>query len=212
MSANAAAIPAMGASHRPNAIWRIVRLLAVNPSIFFGIPWIILGAAWAVSMAIGLIAHGTGANPADLQAGMRYSWAVMSPQWYLAVVGVQAVAFTFSFALGFGSTRRDYWLGMSTMFVLVALEMAVAIAVLVQIEKATNGWGLGISMFDALWYGQSWWLDFYTSFAMELAVLFLGAGATAVYMRWRMHGMLVFWVSVVALILIGAAPPSSTSR
>lgn len=185
-----------------NPIWRTIRLHAVNPSVFFGIPWIILGAAWALSMIIGVILHSSGAVTTTDIPGMRYSWAVLSPQWYLIVVGVQAVGLTFSFALGFGSTRRDFWLGTSAMFVLVSAEMAVAIATLVQIEKATNGWGLGVHVFDSLWYGQSGWMqDFYTTFVLQLFVLFVGATATTIYMRWRIPGMLVFAVAAVALIL-----------
>jgi hypothetical protein len=207
MSISAAAVmPAADAQRRPNTVWRIVRLLAVNPSVFFGVPWIIMGAAWVVTMIVALIIHGTGASVADMQEGMRYSWAVLSPQWYLVVVGVQAVSYTFSFALGFGSTRRDFWLGMSLMFLLVSAEMAVAIATLVQIESATHGWFIGAGMFDTLWYGQQGWgLDFFTTFAMELAVLFLGAGSTAVFMRWRVSGMLVLAGGAVALVLLGLA-------
>ncbi|MGX5697064.1 hypothetical protein ACWKWP_12760 [Agromyces soli] len=188
---------------RPGEIWRIVRLLAVNPAIFFGVPWMILGGAWAVTMILALIIQGASSEPtAEIQEGFRYSWAVLSPQWYLVVVGVQAVAFTFSFALGFGSTRRDYWLGMSIMFVLVSAEMAVAIATLVQIEKATNGWGIGAGMFDALWYGQlGWGFDFFSTFALQLFVLFVGAGATTVYMRWRVRGMLVLAACAIAVVL-----------
>ena len=173
-----------------NVIWRTVRLHAVNPSVFFGVPWLILGGAWAITMVLGLIMRGAGA-PADI-VGMRYSWAVLSPQWYLVVVGVQAIALTFPFALGFGATRRDFWLGTALMFVLVSAEMAIAIATLVQVEILTHGWGLGVHMFDALWYGESGWLvDFYTTFALQLLVLFIGAGATTVYMRWRIAGMMV---------------------
>ena len=72
------------------------------------------------------------AGAADDLEGMRYSWAVLSPQWYLVAVGVQAIGLTFSFALGFGATRRDFWLGTSVMFVLVAVMFAVSIATLVQ--------------------------------------------------------------------------------
>ncbi len=195
---------------RPGPVWRIVRLLAVKPAVFFGIPWIILGAAWAMTMAIALILHGAGIPTSA--TGFRYSWAVLSPQWYLVVVGVQAVAYTFSFALGFSSTRRDFWLGMSAMFIFVSTEMAVAIATLVQIEKATNGWFIGAGMFDALWYGQNGWaFDFYTTFAMQLAVLFLGAGSTAVFMRWRMSGMLVFAGSAAAILLLAGAILTWTS-
>ena len=191
---------------RLQEVSRIVRLHAVNPAIFFGVPWIILGAAWAVSMVVGIIITGAGGGGPDLTEGMRYSWAVLSPQWYLVVVGVQAVGLTFSFALGFGATRRDFWLGTSAMFVIVSFVNAVGIATLVQVEQATNGWGIGISMFDALWYGQQGWLvDFYTTFALQLLVLMIRASVTTVYMRWRIRGMLIIAAAGVILALAGIA-------
>jgi hypothetical protein len=188
---------------RAHEIWRIVRLHAVNPSIFFGVPWLILGGAWAVSMVLAIIMTGSGAQPDEVGEGMRYSWAVLSPQWYLVVVGVQAVGLTFSFALGFGATRRDFWLGTSLMFTLVSLLNAAAIATLVQLEIATDGWWIHTSMFDALWYGQTnWFGDFYATFALQLFVLFVGAAATTVFMRWRMRGMMILSFSGIALALV----------
>ena len=191
------------ARSRAHEIWRIVRLHTVNPSVFFGVPWLIIGAAWAVTFIITLIirAGAGGAVTAEDLDGMRYSWAVLSPQWYLVAVGVQAIGLTFSFALGFGTTRRDFWVGTSLMFMLVSIMYAAAIATLVQIEIATSGWGVGMHMFDALWYGQNWLVDFYTSFALQLFVLFIGASVTTVYMRWRMRGMLILLFSVIAVVL-----------
>jgi len=191
---------------RFNEVWRVVRLHAVTPSVFFGIPWIILGGAWLVMIVIGIIAGAAGADTEKMGEGMRYSWAVLSPQWYLAVVGVQAIGMTLSFALGFGATRRDFWLGTSLMFGFVSLLNAVAIASLVQLEKATNGWWLNIAMFDSLWYGQNGWLvDFYTTLALQLFVLFIGASVTTVYLRWRMRGMLILAFGAIALALGGVA-------
>lgn len=193
------------ARSRPNEIWRIVRLHAVTPSVFFGIPWMILGGALAVTIVIALIISSAGGSPEDLE-GMRYSWAVVSPQWYLVAVGVQAVGLTLSFALGFGATRRDFWLGTSLMFVLVALMFAVSIATLVQLEIATGGWGVGAHMFDALWYGQTNWLvDFYTTFALQLFVLFMGAFATTVFLRWRMRGMMTLLFGTIVIVLATVA-------
>jgi hypothetical protein len=190
------------ARSRAHEILRIARLHAVNPSIFFGVPWLILISAWAVMMIVGLIITAAGGPVDEMQEGMRYSWAVLSPQWYLVVVGVQAIGLTFSFALGFGATRRDFWLGTSVMFGIVSLLNAVAIAVLVQIEKATDGWGIGIAMFDSLWYGQQGWLvDFYSTLALQLLVLFVGASVTTVYMRWRMRGMMIVLFSTIAILL-----------
>ncbi|QAY72844.1 hypothetical protein ET445_05280 [Agromyces protaetiae] len=199
LAASAAADSVSAPRSRFGGVWRIVRLLAVKPSVFFGVPWLILAGALVVSLAIALIIQGAGAPAAETIKGARYSWAVLSPQWYLVAVGVQAVGLTFSFALGFSSTRRDFWLGMSLMFVLVAAEMAAAIATLVQIEKATNGWFIGAGMFNALWYGQNGWLfDFFSSFALQLFVLFVGAAATTIFMRWRMKGMLT--LTAVAIV------------
>ena len=190
------------ARSRAHEILRIVRLHCVNPSVFFGIPWIILGGAWAVMMIVGLIITAANGPTEQMAEGMRYSWAVLSPQWYLVVVGVQAIGLTFSFALGFGTTRRDFWLGTSIMFVIVSFLNGVAIATLVQIEKVTDGWGIGIAMFDSLWYGQQGWLtDFYSTLAMQLLVLFIGASVTTVYMRWRIRGMMTLLFSAVALVL-----------
>lgn len=190
------------ARSRLHEVWRIVRLHAVNPSIFFGVPWLIIGGAWAVTMVLAIIIQGAGAPQDEMAEGFRYSWAVLSPQWYLVVVGVQAIGLTFSFALGFGATRRDFWIGTSLMFVIVSFVNAIAIATLVQLEKATDGWGIGAHMFDALWYGQQGWLvDAYTTFSMQLLVLFIGASTTTVYMRWRIRGMMILSFSSIALVL-----------
>ncbi|MFF2272940.1 hypothetical protein ACFVTX_11735 [Agromyces sp. NPDC058136] len=205
------AITERSARSRPGDIWRIIRLQAVNPSMLFGIPWMILGGALVVTILIALILRGAGIS--DAEDGFRYSWAVLSPQWYLIAVGVQAVAFTFSFALGFGATRRDYWIGTSAMFLFVSFEMAVAIATLVQVEKATNGWWIGAGMFDTLWYGQQgWWFDFYSTFALQLLVLFIGASITTIYMRWRMRGMITLLaVGIAALLALVAGLTFSDS-
>ncbi|BDZ55098.1 hypothetical protein [Agromyces marinus] len=202
MTAATAAVPVAERERRtrPHEILRITRLHTVNPSIFFLVPTFILGGAWAVTMVIALILRGAGVS--DAQTGFEYSWAVLSPQWYLVVVGVQAVSYTFPFALGFGATRRDYWLGTSLMFVLASIMYATAIATLMLVERATGGWGIGAGMFDALWYvGLDWGAAFYTTFALQLLVLFVGAGVTTVYMRWRMRGMMTL-LSIAVLIAL----------
>ena len=136
----AAPIARTEARSRVHEIWRIVRLHAINPSVFFGIPWIILGSAWAVMMIVGLIITGAGGPAEDMAKGMRYSWAVLSPQWYLVVVGVQAIGLTISFALGFGTTRRDIWLGTSAPLFSPSLrEMSVKSSKLTRMLSGVSG-------------------------------------------------------------------------
>lgn len=191
---------ASAAPSRFERIRRVVRLHLVAPSVFIGIPWLIVGIAFAVSVAVAsLIRLGTGGDT----VGMGYSWAVLSPQWYLVVVGVQAVGMTFPFALGFGVTRRDFWIGTSVLFTLLSLVNAAAFTVLVQLEKLTDHWWTGTYMFDALWYGAGpWYEDFFSTFALQMFVFFIGAATTTLYMRWRVIGVLTAAVGLVALLLL----------
>ncbi|RUR03322.1 hypothetical protein [Labedella endophytica] len=189
---------ASSAPSRADRIRRVVRLHLAAPSVFIGIPWLIVGIAFAVSVAIASIITVSGSDT----SGMGYSWAVLSPQWYLVAVGVQAVGMTFPFALGFGVTRRDFWIGTSVLFTLLSIANAAAFTILVQLEKVTDHWWTGTYMFDTLWYGAGpWYHDFFSTFALQMFVFFIGAAATTLYMRWRVMGVLMAGVVFVALFL-----------
>ncbi|WP_104178073.1 hypothetical protein [Cryobacterium sp. Y50] len=186
-------------------IWNVVRLHLVDRRTYIGIPWLIVGMAFVITVfiaqIIGFTTGGLG-TPGAIE-GQRYSWAVLSPQWYLIVVGVQAISFGFPLALGFGVTRRDFYLGTALLFVLISAGNAVAFAVLTQLEKLTEGWWIDTYMFNALWLGiDGFWVDLFSFFVMQLLVFFIGASVATIYMRWRMPGMLVFWSSF-ALGLVG---------
>ena len=190
-------------------IWNVVRLHLVDLRTYVGIPWIIVATAFVITLIVSaIITYATGMDPYSAEAleGQRYSWAVVAPQWYLAVVAVQAIGMTFPFALGFSVTRRDFYLGTSLLFVLISVFNAVAFSLLTQVEKLTNGWGMGAHMFNALWFGlDGWWVDLLTFFSMQLFIFFIGASVATIYMRWRMPGMLVFWISLAAVLLGVAA-------
>lgn len=192
---------AVGHPSRLHRVWRVARLHLAAPSVFIGIPWLIVGVAFAVSVAISALITANGGST----DGQRYSWAVLSPQWYLIVVGVQAVGMTFPFALGFGVTRRDFWVGTSLLFTLISLANAAAFTILLQIERVTDSWWTGTHMFDSLWYGLGpWYEDFFSTFALQMFVFFIGAATTTLYMRWRVAGVLTVAIAFVVLFLGGA--------
>ncbi|WP_241991212.1 hypothetical protein [Cryobacterium sp. Hh38] len=106
--------------------------------------------------------------------------------------------------LGFGVTRRDFYLGTALLFVLISAANALAFALLTQLEQLTEEWFIDTYMFNALWLGiDGFWVDLFSFFVMQLLVFFIGASIATIYMRWRMPGMLVFWSSL-ALAIIGA--------
>ena len=186
-------------------VWNVARLHLVDRRTYIGIPWLIVGIAFVITVFIAQIIGFTtgGLGTADAIEGQRYSWAVLSPQWYLIVVGVQAISFGFPLALGFGVTRRDFYLGTALMFVLIAAVNAIAFTVLTQLEQVTNGWWLDSYMFNALWFGLNGWpVDLLSFFVVQLLVFFVGASIATIYMRWRMPGMIIFW-SALALTIVG---------
>ena len=188
----------------PERIWNVVRLHLVDRRTYIGIPWLIVGMAFVVTIFVAQIVGFTtgGLGTPDAIEGQRYSWAVLSPQWYLIVVGVQAISFGFPLALGFGVTRRDFYLGTALLFVLISAANALAFAVLTQIEQLTDGWWIDTYMFNALWLGlDGFWVDLFSFFVMQLLVFLVGASIATIYMRWRMPGMLVFWSSLVLAVV-----------
>jgi hypothetical protein len=186
-------------------IWNVVRMHLVDKRTYVGIPWIIVAGAFLITVVISNIigyATGNGLGGAEATENQRYSWAVLAPQWYLIVVAVQSIAFSFPFALGYSVTRREFYLGTSLLFVLISAFNAVAFTLLTQVEKLSHGWFMGTYMFNALWFGiDDWWVDLLAFFVMQLLVFFVGASVATIYMRWRMPGMLVFWVSFAALLV-----------
>lgn len=193
--------------HTWQHIVRVTRLQFVDPWVLIWTPAVIIGAAWLVSIVIALIiTRVAGLDPEQMRQGMSYSWAVLSPFWYFAAVGVQAVGTTLQFALGIGSTRRDYWLGTTLAFAVFSAAVAVVFAGLRAVEVVTGGWGTSAVVFDALWYGDlPWWLAAYTTFTLSLAVLVIGAALTTCYLRWRVIGVVTVGLAVVAALLIALA-------
>lgn len=185
-------------------VWNVVRLHSVNRAVYFGIPWLVIGAAWAVSMLISALILYSGADPDNMNEGMGNSWAVISPLWYMCAVAVLAIAQSFPFALGFGVTRRDFYLGTSLMFLLTSVANGVALATLATLEEATNGWGLRTRMFTALFFSDTTWLsNAFVFTVIQLCIFFIGACVATVYMRWRVWGMLIFW-SLFAIAVLGS--------
>lgn len=186
-------------------ITKVMRLQMVNRLTYIGIPWIITGVALVISIVVAVLIAVSVPEPGRQAAldGMNYSWAALSPFWYLAVVGVQAVSAIFPFALGFSITRREYALGTLVTFVVIAAFNATGWAILTEIERAINAAGITFHHFTALWFGEAGagtvWLSLFT---LQVVIFAVASAFAAVYARWRAMGMLVLWTAV-ALVVLG---------
>lgn len=188
-------------------IWAVTRLNLANPWTAITLPWIIQGVIFLANYAIWLIiarASGWGSvGPAS--EGISYSGASLYIFVYMLVVAVQTINSTFPFALGFGVTRRDFYLGSALTFVLLAAMYSVGLTILAAVEEATGGWGIGGVMFRAAYFGDGPWFGLlWIFFVTFLFFFFVGAFAAAVFVQWRSNGLIAFFLGL-GVLLIGAA-------
>ncbi|MFB2581051.1 hypothetical protein ACEXQD_07350 [Herbiconiux sp. P15] len=185
----------------------VMRLHLVNRFSVFALPWAILAFIFLVNLTIWWIVMssvGADADREEVQSGLQYSGATFYIFVYMLVLGVQAVALTFPFALGYGTTRRDFWIGTSLHFVLLSVVYGAGMTLLAGLEEATNGWGMGGRMFTAVYFGGtevSWWVRGLLFVALFLFFFFVGAAIATIYQRWRVNGMLVFFGALTVLLL-----------
>lgn len=190
-------------------ILNVVRLHFTNPWTTIILPWIILGCIFVANLAIWalvLAAAGSESSQADVRDGLQYSGSTFYIFVYMLVVAVQAISITFPFALGYGVTRRDFYLGSALTFVILSAAYSVALTAISMIEDATDGWGLGGRMFTAVYFGQNPAERLLIFFLAFVFFFFVGAAAASVWVRWKVTGIATFFISigliVVALIAL----------
>jgi hypothetical protein len=187
-------------------IMNVVRLNVANPWTAIIWPWIILAIIFVANLAIWfLILSATPESEhADIKEGLQFSGASGYFFVYMLVVAVQTMNSTFPFALGYGVTRRDFYLGSAVTFVLLSAAYAVGMTVLSLLEEATGGWGLGGRMFTAVYFGSGSPLErLWIFFCLFMFFFFIGAALATVYVRWRAAGMIIFFATL-GFLLIGA--------
>ncbi|SMQ61822.1 hypothetical protein [Agreia sp. VKM Ac-1783] len=202
---------------RASNILAVVRLHLVNRYSVFAVPWMIMAGIFVVNVAIWWIIFASVSNEADrmdARDGLEYSGALFYIFVYMLVLGIQSVAYTFPFALGFSVTRRDFWLGSALTFIALSAFFSACLTVLASIEVATHGWGLGGTMFASFYFGgadASWIERFGLYFASYLFFYFVGATIATIYQRWRNNGMLVVFGTLGLVMIAGIALVSFTN-
>lgn len=199
-------------------VLNVTRLHLTNRFPMLVLPWLILGIIFIANVAIWMLIRTAAGVDAmnDASDGMQFSGASSFIFVYMMVVAVQAVNSTFPFALGYGVTRRDFYLGSSLMFVLLGIYYAAGLTLLNVVERATDGWGLGGRMFDVVYFSTE---NVATQFLQFLLVFlfffFVGAATGSVYVRWKSLGMIVFFallgfavIGVVAVVTLTESWPA----
>ena len=191
-------------------IANVVRLHLANPFTILLTPLMVIGiiflANWVIWALIRAVAPSDPESVADVSQGLQYSGASLWTFVFMMVVAIQAMNLSFPFALGFGSTRRDFSLGTAVTFIGLSAFFALVYGILAAIEFWTNGWGLGGQMFNSFWFGpgEPWGVRLFNMFAGFLFFSFIGTVFGAIYVRYRARGLILFFLAL-GVVLIGLA-------
>ncbi len=158
-----------------------------------GIPWLVV----ATSFLINVVAwHLT---PAGRDDG-GFTGGVLALYITVMIVFVQAVTQLLPFAMGISLSRRTFYLGTALAAAIQSLLYGVAIALLVQIENATGGWGVDLSYWaPGPFEVDDFFLQVVTSAAPMLAFTFVGVGTGIVYKRWGQAGTWGLMIGSIAV-------------
>lgn len=185
----------------PQRIGTTIRVHAANPWALIITPALITMGVFLLNFVIWhtvLLAADGKVEPDAFDYNGGVSWIM----FYLVVVAVQAMNQTFSFTVGLGSTRRDYYLGTALTFAGLALVFGGGIALMAGVERATDGWGVDGHFFapGVLQTVPLWELAVIYAFAL-LTMMFVGAAAGAMFVRWGATGLIVFFATLATLVV-----------
>lgn len=188
----------------PRRVASVVRLNTANPGTTIIMPWMILGiifvANWLIWWVIAT-ANGTG-DASSVAEGLQWSGASAWILFYMGVVAIQTINLTFPLALGYGVTRREFWVGTSVTFVLLSAGYTIAFTALAALEEATGGWWIGGRMFTAAYFGDIWYERLFIVFTLLLLFFFTGAAVATLFVRWKANGVVAFFAAL-GFLLIG---------
>lgn len=155
------------------------RLHVVNPVTGIGLPLGILTLVLVVNLVIAAAA-GSGFSTGGVTAVLIV----------VAIAAAQAMTQFFSFALGIGLSRREFYAGTALHAVAQAASVGSLLAAGAAVERATGGWGLDLTFFafgpQATAKPLLGWVIFT---AALLAASAVGAAFGAVFQRWGVYGM-----------------------
>jgi hypothetical protein len=177
---------------------KVARFHLVDQFSYTVFPWAILVFDFAVAVTI------TASMPPATRQ-FSSSGALAAIFIFFGFMGGLSMIRSLPFAFAIGVSRRAYYAGTVLLAVCLGVVYGLALAVLQVIERATDGWGVGLHFFRVAYILDGpWYLTWLTSFT-GLALLFVyGMWFGLVYRRWNLVGAFAFGAAQVAVVAAGA--------
>ncbi|MFR9805427.1 hypothetical protein ACL02T_24545 [Pseudonocardia sp. RS010] len=173
----------------------VARMQVVNLPVQVGLPWLILGLAFAVNLVIfALVPDAPPGEP-------KVTGGILSIYMFVVVAHLVTMTQVFPFALGLSVTRRDFFTGTSLFILAQSAVQGLLLTLLLGLEQATGGWGQELHFFGVPFLvQQNWVLQWVVYTVPFLFFSFVGILAGTIYARFGQLGM---WITSVGLVLLG---------
>jgi hypothetical protein len=158
------------------------------------IPWIVLASSFVCNLLV-----------ASLSGEVIYTGGVASIFIYMLVLGIVIVAQTFPFIIGFGSRRKNYFLGTTATIVITSAIFALILCMLARIEVQSGNWGVDLHFFNLPYISDGsaigrYWVQF--SFMTHL--FFTGFFIACIYRKFGRNGTFLFFIALSLILTITA--------
>ncbi|MGY1857430.1 hypothetical protein [Modestobacter sp. SYSU DS0290] len=178
-----------------NRVLATARMHLAHPLVILGVPWLVVTISFVINLGIWGLGDVAAKEPDGGLAGGLVSLYIT-----VLIVFVQAVTQMFPFALGVSLSRRTFYLGTALVAAVQALAYGVALTALSAIERATDGWGVGLRFWapGPLDVGSPA-LQVLVHGLPMLACAFLGMAIGVVHKRWGAPGLWTLGIGVLVL-------------
>jgi hypothetical protein len=171
---------------RRGRIVNVLRLHLANRATYGWVPLLVIGGTMLISVAMyGVILLGFRDEPGPRPELYGFGGLQFIPSYYCVTVGIQAMMYTYQFAMAMSLTRREYINGTTLLAALFALALGGLFALGRALETLTGGYGIGFRYFSlAGWFGQHpWWEQWLFLTALSLMFFMAGFCCTTVFRR-----------------------------
>ena len=171
---------------------------------YLALPWGIL----AFSFLINVVISGRLPSPqGDYTGGLLTIYA------YLLVCGALSMTRALPFGLMLGISRRSYYLGTALLIAALGVAYGIALTALQALERATNGWGVGLHFFRVAWIMDGpWYHTWPLSFVLLVLFFLYGMWYGLVWRRWNLVGLVAFIAAQLVVVLVVVVAVSRTSN
>jgi hypothetical protein len=194
-------------TERKSRLAKVVRLHLANRSTYLVVPAVVVAATFLLSMALyAVLLLGLAEEaPRELYGLGGFQFV---PFYYAVTVGIQAMMYTYPFAMAMSLTRHEYIGGTVGLASLFAGSLASFYSLGRAFEELTDGFGFGFHYFGLVsWFAQfGWWEQWIFVAGLILMLFMAGFCCTTVFKRGgalRLVAELTVWtMALVGLIAL----------